>query len=104
MLVHLLNLARSPASEPHGHWFDEVIRHQSEAERTFTPSMREAIDLERVWRKAVRRAHQSLLHHNEPGIPSTPANPFEQDDLLAEAFDAHAALEIVRAALGQPPS
>jgi hypothetical protein len=98
-LVHLIKLARSPAGEPRGHWFDEVIHHQSEAERSFSAGMRQALDMDRIWRKAVRRAHLSLTHHDEPGIDRTPPNPFALDDLLAEMFDPDVAERAVRAAM-----
>lgn len=57
--------------------------------------------MDRIWRKAVRRAHLSLTHHDEPGIDRTPPDPFALDDLLAEMFDPDVGERAVRVALDQ---
>ena len=102
MLVHLLKLAHSPAEQPRAGWIDEVLRHQSEAGIHYSPSMRRYLDLDQVWRKAVHRAHLSLVNHGEAGIAGQPANPFTLDDLLADGFDPAVAEQKIRQATGEP--
>lgn len=103
MLVHLLKLAASTASAPRAHWRQEVLQHQSEAERAFTEAMRQRIDVDRIWRKAVRRASVSLVDHGEPPIPEALACPFTLEALLIEAFDPDRAERVLRAALASTP-
>jgi len=98
-LIHLLKLAWSPAVEPRGHWGDEVLRRQSEAQRAFTAAMRPKLDPDRIWRRACRRTNQTLVRHGEPGLPPIPAIPFPLDELLADEFDLDAAEACVRGAL-----
>jgi hypothetical protein len=102
MLVHLLKLAHSPAEQPRAGWIDEVLRHQSEAGIHDSPAMRRHLDLDQVWRKAVHRAHLSLVNHGEAGIAGQPANPFTLDDLLADGFDPAVAEEKIRQTAGEP--
>ena len=101
MLVHLLKLAHSPAEQPRAAWIDEVLHHQSEAGIHYTPAMRQNVDLDQIWWKAVHRAHVSLVNHGEPGIAQTPANPFSFDELLVDVFDPTSAEEKIRRAASE---
>ncbi|MBK1669172.1 hypothetical protein CKO28_14135 [Rhodovibrio sodomensis] len=100
MLVHLLKLAHSPADQPRAGWIDEVLRHQGEAGIHYTPSMRQYVDLDRIWWRARHRAHVSLVNHGEAGLAGAPANPFSLDELLVDAFDPGAAKDKIRQAAG----
>lgn len=102
MLVHLLKLGHSPTEAPRAIWVDEVLQFQSEAEIYYTPSMWQHIDLDRLWEKAVKRAHVSLTNHGEPGISETPPNPFSLDELLKDDFDPNVAGARVRDVLANP--
>lgn len=102
MLVHLLKLACSPAEKPRAIWIDEVLQFQSEAEIHYTPAMRQHIDLDRIWQKAVKRANVSLINHGEPSLAETPPNPFSLDELLKDDFDPNVAEERVRYVVANP--
>jgi len=99
LLVPLVKLAWSPATDPRAHWRQEVLEHQGEAERAFSAAMRQKLDPDRIWRKAVRRAHVALVDRGDPGLPPIPTMPFTLDALLAEDFDLDAAEARVRAVL-----
>jgi hypothetical protein len=99
LLMHLVKLAWSPATDPRAHWREEVLEHQSEAQRAFSAAMRQKLNLDRIWRKAIRRAHVALVDRDEPGLPRPSTPPFTLDDLLTEDFDLDAAEARVRAAL-----
>ena len=43
--AHLLVAAWSPSDAPQGHWRVEIRNHLREARRTFTPGMRQQLDL-----------------------------------------------------------
>lgn len=102
MLVHLLKLAYSPAKQPRAGWIDEVLHHQSEAGIQYTPAMRRHVDLDRIWWKAVHRAHLSLVNHGEAGLADAPSNPFSLDDLLVDRFDPSLAADRITQASAAP--
>ena len=102
VFVHLLKLTYSPATDSRPHWIDEAFRYQSEIVNQYTASMRQKIDLDRIWRKAVRRAHVSLISHGEAGIEDVPPNPFTLEHILADDFDPNVAEQTLRSALDRP--
>lgn len=55
MLVHLLELHGWPDSGSANHWRQEVMAFQADAEQRFAPSMRQAIDLDALYARAVRQ-------------------------------------------------
>ena len=82
MLEHVVKAVSSPTAYPATMWMGEVAREQTEAESGFTRSMRQNLDLERVWRDAVRLAGASLRAHGE-SMPALPERcPFTLDELL----------------------
>jgi hypothetical protein len=99
VLIHLVKAYADPSSVAAGHWMEEALRLQMDARRAFGPSMRRLIDLEDIWRGAVRIATAKLRGYGVEGVPPLPRGcPFTLDELLAEGFDVRAALEKLRAA------
>ena len=82
-LIHLLKLRAWPQSTAAGHWRSEVVAFLANAERRFSPSMRRAIDLSRLYQRAVLAAR---LETDESGQPADlpDACPFTLDQLLAD--------------------
>jgi hypothetical protein len=80
-------------------WTAEVLNHLDEAQDSFTPGMRQQIDLARAWQKAERQAQAKLAAHGEAGLPAWIACPFTLDELFDPAFDLDAAAGRVRTAL-----
>jgi len=93
MLAHLLKHAWADHAEAHGHWIDEIGTQQFQAQTTFTPGMRQHLDADRLWRKAMKLANIKLTAYDDPPLPGGVACPFTLDDLLAEDFDIAAARE-----------
>jgi hypothetical protein len=85
IFVHLIKAASSPEAPARLHWLEEVIAFHSNMLRRLTPSMRQRIDLDTLWRRA-RRSTQAVLELRGEtliqGLPS--ACPLELDDILAE--------------------
>src|SRR5690348_2145201 len=54
MMVHLLKVRAWPQEPSVRHWRSEIGTFQSEAQQRFTPSMRQLIDLDRLFRRASR--------------------------------------------------
>lgn len=83
-LVHLLKLHGWPKARAVPHWRGEIVVFLAEAQRRFSPSMRQRIDLDRLYRQAVR----SVRAESEERARALPATcPFPLDDLLAEDAD-----------------
>ena len=96
-LVHLLKMAVWPADDAAGHWHDEVLAFLSDVTRRYSPAMRQRLDMDDLYRRAVRRVRRSRL----PGPPPTalpPACPITLDDLLTDDPDPAALAQRLTAA------
>ena len=85
-LVHLLKLHAWPGSLATEHWRDEVGRFLADAEDRFTPSMRQRIDLDELYGKALHFACMAR-DVSGPPRPLPPACPFTLNELLAKFPD-----------------
>jgi hypothetical protein len=95
MLVHLLKLHGWPKSPSVDHWRAEIGSFQKNAARRFAPSMRQRLDVAKLYRDAVEQL-EGLHYDGVAGRLGPVACPLTLDELL----DARrAALE---AALGAP--
>ena len=92
LLIHLLKAAYSPAEVPKHGWLNEADLHHREMLKAFSPSMRQKIDLAGSWRTAVRQTNRELAAYGEAQLPTDTACPFTLDELVAEDFDADAAV------------
>ena len=81
-MTHLLKLHAWPGSQAATHWEGEAGTFLDDAQRRFTPSMRQRIDLEGLYAAASRRAR---VARDEAGAPRPvpDACPFTLDELLA---------------------
>jgi hypothetical protein len=80
-LVHLLKLHAWPGSQAAAHWRAETIGILADAGQCFSPSMRRRIDLDELYRKALKQARSATDDTGEPR-PLPEACPFLLDDLL----------------------
>lgn len=93
-LVHLMKL-RGGADRPAAHWRVETLGFLTDAQRRFSPSMRQRIDLGRIYRRTLRdlrEAHEDAAWTRE--LPE--ACPFTLDDLLSEDRHMEALLAKLR--------
>ena len=96
--VHILKSAGVDNARLEAGWSAEVLFHLDEAQDSFTPGMRQQLDLDREWRRAERRAQAKLAAHGDPGLPASIPCPFALDQLFDPAFDVPGAVAQVRAA------
>jgi hypothetical protein len=81
MLVHLLKVHGWPAGQSVGHWQAEFVAFQKDAARRFAPSMRQRIDLARLYADA--REQLETVAYDGLAPPAWPAAcPFTLDELL----------------------
>jgi hypothetical protein len=82
MMVHLLKCAFWAEHAAVRHWREEVVAFQADAEQRFAPSMRQRIDLDRLFAVAVRQVAASDLGDAGRNMPD--ACPWSLDQLLRD--------------------
>ncbi len=96
-LVHLLKICGWPGSDAVEHWRDEVLSFLADATARYTPAMRQSIDLDTLYRRALKQTQRVRVGGAAPaGLP--PQSPFTLDDLLADDPDPDALVEKLLAA------
>ena len=81
-LIHMLKAQGWPESRDAPVWLADAINFRSQATARFAPSMRQRIDLKRVFRRA-RRAVPTSMDGRAP-LPLPSECPLTLDELLAE--------------------
>jgi len=96
ILVHLAKLSVDPGSPAARHWRSEIVAFEADMRARYSPSMRQRIDLDRIW-EAVRR--QILEGAEQPDdlaslLPQpTPVRP---EELLDDPIDITALVARLR--------
>lgn len=83
MLVHLLKLHTWPDSPARGHWRGEIVAFQNNANRRFSPSMRQKVDTGALYAEATKQ-----LRATDPSSQFPAESPFTLDHLLQLNWDA----------------
>jgi hypothetical protein len=83
MLLHLLKVQGWPGHLASTHWRQEVIGFQEEAAQRFAPSMRQRIDLQHLYEKALAQLEDTTYDGIAPR-PWPQECPFTLDQLLHE--------------------
>ena len=95
-IVHLLKL-RQGEDRPAAHWRIEAGIFLVDAQARFTPSMRQRIDLQKLYAQSVRLVRsQGRTSRKTGAVPDV--CPFTLDDLLAEDVDIAALVARLRVA------
>jgi hypothetical protein len=81
-LLHMLKAEAWPQSTAVAHWEAEAMLFRGQAESRFTPSMRQRIDLDRIYRKAFRAVPKTI--DGQPPLPLPKTCRYTLDELLAE--------------------
>jgi Domain of unknown function DUF29 len=85
ILLHLAKGASEPEAAPLAHWRAECLGWKHQLMRSFSPSMRARIDMDSLWRTALRQADAALAEHRASlatGL-SVPC-PVSLDELLSD--------------------
>ncbi len=86
-LIHLIKVVALPGDQAARHWTKEAGVFLYNAGRRYRPSMRRAMDPERLWADACRMATQDpeIDGHAAPPLPA--ASPFALEELVDERAD-----------------
>ncbi len=88
IFVHLLRIVVAPKSDAARHWRGEIVAFHSEMVGRYTPSMRQRIDIDELWRSAREQVLLDPEGGEEQLVASLPEKaPFTIDELLAERID-----------------
>jgi hypothetical protein len=88
ILLHLIKIAREPQSDAARHWEAEVVAFHANVLRRFAESMRQRIDVDRLWRLARKQAVLASGSRDEFFLDLPERSPFRLDEFLAESFEA----------------
>jgi hypothetical protein len=80
-LAHTLKCEAWPASREVAHWRAEAVRFRQEALDVYSPSMRQRLDIERLYDRAVRQLPDTIDGPPPSPVPTT--CPTTLDALLA---------------------
>jgi len=81
-LLHDLKAQAWPLSREVPHWRAEARRFRGDAASRVAPSMRQRIDMAKVYRRALRAMPETM--DDEPPLPVPESCPVTLDELLAE--------------------
>ena len=81
-LLHDLKATAWPLSRDVPHWRAEARRFRGDAASRFAPSMRQRIDMAKVYRRALRAMPETI--DDQPPLPVPESCPMTLDELLAE--------------------
>jgi uncharacterized protein DUF29 len=81
-LIHMLKAEAWPQSLAAPGWRAEAIRFRQEAAEAFAPSMRQHLDVAKLYARALRALPASI--DGQPPLPVPQVCPATQDELLAE--------------------
>ena len=81
-LLHDLKATAWPLSQDVPHWRAEARRFRGDAASRFAPSMRQRIDMAKVYRRALRAMPETM--DDQPPLPVPESCPVTLDELLAE--------------------
>lgn len=84
-MTHLMKMHRWPDDRALNHWRGEIVAFLQDAARSFTPSMRHKIELDRLFAQARSRSIKADPLLPNEALPN--ACPYTVDDLLTEDPD-----------------
>lgn len=101
-LIHLLKLAVWPESRDVPHWGSELVTFLGNAFDHYTPSMKERLDLERLYDRALRSLEWQGSPRDRLFLLTLTGCPFTVSDLVAETPDIDVLLARLTAHLTSP--
>ena len=81
ILVHLLKLHGWPGLGASRHWRSEIVAFQTDAHRRFAPSMRQRLDLDAIYARALLQT-EPLRYGGKPALAAPAICPVTLDELL----------------------
>ena len=100
ILIHLIKTASAPHARARSHWRAEATAFSVTLSQRYVRSMRRKIDMQRIWRGAVKVAAATLEAHEGQLARNLPEScPFVLEDMVDGGFDFDDALARLCAAV-----
>jgi hypothetical protein len=97
ILLHLIKAVSEPEISSIAHWRKEVLAFHQDLLDRLTPSMVARINMDKLWRQAIKRANAELAVHGQFVPPAVPERcPLEMGEIADPEFDFIKAVEAVR--------
>jgi hypothetical protein len=101
IFAHLIKLAADGNSESRGHWQGEIVAFHADMIGRYAPSMRQRIDLDDLWRRALDQSIPTYQGVQQELIAQFPRHcPFVLDDLIVDMIDGTRLVERLRGSVG----
>lgn len=94
ILRRLAKAASKPDTDLALHWMSEIRTFRADLADRITPSMRQNIDLQKLWAQAKKDAAADLGSYGEAPPPLPDACPLELGELASEEFEPQTALAL----------
>jgi hypothetical protein len=88
LMAHVMKVAHTKNPDIVGHWRSEIVEFQDQILDAYRPSMRQSIDLDKLWRRACKKVEVSFKDHGEPPPDLPEKCPFTIDGLTDENLSA----------------
>jgi hypothetical protein len=99
IFVHLIKLLAEPDAETSRHWRSEIIAFHLNMLRRYSPSMRQRLDLDELWRGALEQVmplYEGALHQAVADLPARCV--LSLDELLVQRIDSFGLVDRLRRA------
>jgi hypothetical protein len=88
ILAHVAKAVSDPQADAILHWRTECIGWRAQLLRAFSPSMRQRINMDALWRSALQVAEAALAEHDQRLAAQLAGPcPITLDDLLSPTFE-----------------
>lgn len=87
LFAHLIKMAALPKDQAVRHWTKESNAFLDTAESRYRPSMRRALDPDRLWSRACRLATRDLETDGHAPLPLPAGCPFDLEELVGGEAD-----------------
>ena len=88
ILLHLIKAASDPESPALSHWRAEATNFNVALPDRYAPSMRQLIEMQKLWQGARKAAAASLRGHGARLAADLPEEcPFSLDEIISQDFD-----------------
>lgn len=96
LLEHLVKVVSKPDGEVATHLLSEIRAFQSDLADRLTPSMIRNIDMQKIWRQAVKNASADLADFGDAPGAVPDVFPFSVADIVSDDFELKSAIEALR--------
>jgi hypothetical protein len=104
IFVHLMKIVSDPDASALLGGRAEITSFQRVVRKEFTPAMKSRLNLEEIWREALKEAEAALFAYGASVSRKLPrSSPFTLEDLTSPEFDAQSALDTLTKAMGACP-